>query len=70
MAGTADKNLEQIMARIREQVRMRKPVVGTAVSPSPAPFPVAPSEALALFLLTDLQYEVRECHATHAAVGT
>lgn len=49
MAGTADKNLEQIMARIREQVRMCKPVVGTAVSPSPAPFPVAPSEALALF---------------------
>ena len=70
MAGTADKNLEQIMARIREQVRMRKPVVGTAVSPSPAPFPVAPSEALALFPLADLQYEVRQCHATHAAVGT
>ena len=69
MAGTADKNLEQIMARIREQVRMRKPVVGTAVSPSPAPFPVAPSEALALFPLADLQYEVRECQPLTQSVG-
>jgi hypothetical protein len=46
---------------------MRKPVVGTAVSPSP--FPVATSEALALFPMADLQYEVRECQPLTQSVG-